>query len=87
MILPWKKHLKRIGALIVLGAVIVPIAAYLVGGTVVGPYQGDGGLTGYLGAIYLSAWRGERAALTLILTPLAVFATWLTALWLLRYER
>ena len=84
MIPPWKKTLIRIGALLVVGAVIVPIMAYLVGGTIVGPYEGNSGLAGYLGTIYLSTWHGERAALTLILSPLLIIAIWLTALWLFR---
>ena len=84
MIPQWKRNLIRIVALLVIGAVIVPIVAYLVGGTIVGPYEGNGGLTDYLGTIYLSAGRGERAALTLILTPLLIVAIWLTALWLFR---
>lgn len=74
-------------ALLVTGAVIIPIGAYLVGSYVVGPYEGDGGMAGYLGAIYLSAWRGERAALTLILAPLLIVMAWLIGLRLFRRGR
>jgi len=81
---PWKKTLLRSGTLLVIGAVLIPVIAYLVGGAIVGPYEGNGGLAGYLGTIYQSTWHGERAALMLILAPLLVVAAWMTALWLLR---
>jgi len=84
---PWKKRLMSILALLLTGAVIIPVVAYLVGGYVVGPYAGDGGLAGYLGAIYLSAWHGERAALTLILTPILIVMVWLIGLRLFRRGR
>lgn len=80
----WKKRLQTLLALLVTGAVIIPVAAYLVGGAAVGPYEGEGGLAGYLGTIYRSALRGEQAALTLILTPLLITTIW----WLsLRFAR
>lgn len=77
MTLPWKKRLIRIGALLLTGAIVVPAGAYIIGSTVIGPYEGNAGLAGYLGTIYLSAWRGERAALILILGPLLIVITWL----------
>jgi hypothetical protein len=83
----WKKRLMNILALLVTGAVILPVGAYLVGGYIVGPYEGNSGLAGYLGTIYLSAWRGEQAALTLILAPLLIVAVWLIGLRLYRRGR
>jgi len=83
----WKKRLMNILALLVTGAVIIPVCAYLVGGYIVGPYEGNSGLAGYLGTIYLSAWRGERAALTLILAPMLIVAVWLIGLRLYRHDR
>ena len=72
----WKKRLIGLGSLLLTGAVILPVTAYLVGSVIVGPYAGDSGLAGYLGTIYLSALRGEQAALTLILTPLLIALIW-----------
>ncbi len=82
----WKKILIRIAALLFAGAVIIPVMAYLVGGTIVGSYEGNGGLAGYLGTIYLSTWHGERAALMLILAPLLIVVIWLTALRIFRHS-
>ena len=63
---------------------MVPVVAYLVGGMAVGPYEGDGGLAGFLGSIYQSAGRGEQAALTLILSPVLIVSAWQLSLWLYR---
>ena len=82
MTLLWKNRLKRTGALLLTGALFVPIAAYLIGSYIIGPYEGNGGLAGFLGTIYLSAGRGERAALVLILAPLLIVTVWQIGLWL-----
>jgi len=74
-------------ALLVTGAVFIPAGAYLVGRFVIGPYEGDHGLAGYLETIYWSAWHGEQLALMLILGPLLIAATWLIGLRISRYKR
>lgn len=79
-----KKRLTRVAALLLTAIVFIPAAGYLIGSTIVGPYEGDGGLAGYLGTIYLSAMRGERAALTLILSPLLIVVIWQISLLLFR---
>jgi len=79
-----KKRLTRVAALLLTAIVFIPAAAYFIGSTVVGPYEGAGGLAGYLGEIYLSAMRGERAALTLILSPLLIVIIWKISLLLFR---
>ncbi len=84
MTVPWKQSLMNVLALLVTGAVFIPIVAYLIGGYIVGPYEGENGLAGYLEVIYLSAGHGERAALTLILTPLLIVIAWLIGLRLFR---
>lgn len=80
----YKKHLKGIGLLILCATVFIPVLGYVVGSAVVGPYEGDGGLPGYLGTIYVSALRGERAALTLLFAPGLIVIVWLVGLWLFR---
>lgn len=77
----WKKCLTALVALITVAAVIIPVIAYFIGGYMVGPYEGDGGLTNYLGTIYVAAGQGERAALTLILAPMLMVMIWL-GVWL-----
>jgi len=67
--------------------VIIPVVAYFIGGYMVGPYEGDGGLVSYLGAIYVAAGRGERAALTLLLAPMLVIMIWVGGWWVLRRNR
>jgi|GEM_PF-1278629 hypothetical protein len=80
----WKNRLRQIAVLLLTGAFFVPVSAYLVGSYVVGPYEGDGGLMGYLSTIYLSAWHAEQAALMLILSPLLIVMSWKICLWLSR---
>lgn len=82
-----RKRLTNILALLVTGAVIIPVGGYLVGSYVVGAYEGENGLAGYIGTLYLAAFRGEKAALILILTPLLVAGSWLIGLWLFRRNR
>lgn len=84
---PSKKRLTGIVLLLLTALVFIPVAAYVVGGMVVGPYEGDSGLTGYLGTIYQSAMRGERAALTLILSPLIIVLVWQIGLMLFRHRQ
>jgi len=83
----WKKRLTRFAALLVTGAVIIPVGAYLVGSVVVGPYEGENGLAGYLGTIYLAALGGERAALILILSPWLIVIVWKVGLQFVRRGR
>jgi integral membrane sensor domain MASE1 len=80
----WKNRLRQIAVLLLTGAFFVPVTAYLVGSFVVGAYEGDGGLMGYLSTIYLSAWHAEQAALILILAPLLIIMSWQIGLWLSR---
>jgi len=82
-----RKRLTNLLALVVTGATIIPVGAYLVGSYVVGPYEGEYGLAGYLGSIYLAAWQGEKAALILLLAPILAVGAWMIALWLYRPNR
>lgn len=87
MIPMWRKRLTNLLALFVTGAAIIPLGGYLVGLFVIGAYEGENGLAGYLGSIYLAAWQGEKAALILILAPILVVGVWMIALWLYRPNR
>jgi len=58
------------------GGLLVPIAGYLVGKRVIGAYEGQRGLTDYLGSIYAAAGRGEVMAWWLLLAPALVAAVW-----------
>ena len=73
--------------LVLMSLIIVPICAYLVGGLIVGPYEGDGGLAGYLGEIISRAFIGERSALILMLTPAILISIWSFVIWLGRRQR
>ena len=66
---------------------IVEVVALFVGLFVIGPYEGEYGLAGYLGSIYLAAWQGKWTALVLILAPLLTVGAWLAGLWLYRRDR
>ena len=76
------------GALIlVLGAIIAPVAVYLFGVLLIAPYEGDGALLGFLGDVYGDAAAGEAAAWGLLLSPAALILTWWVVIWLWRRGR
>jgi hypothetical protein len=66
------------------GAVLVPVAAYVAGGRLVGPYAGPRGLASYLGSIYADAFSGRPQALLLLLGPLLCMGIWELRGWLCR---
>lgn len=62
--------------IILLGCVALPIAAYVIGGRLAGPYAGPRGLASYLGAVYQDAARGRPLAIALLFGPLLCVAVW-----------
>jgi hypothetical protein len=66
------------------GVVLIPIATYVTGGRVVGPYAGTRGLASYLGSVYADAARGRPLALALLFGPLLAVMVWPLRAWLLR---
>lgn len=60
----------------VAGPLLVPVAAYVAGRRIAGPYAGARGLESYLGTIYADALRGNPLALAIVLGPLLVAITW-----------
>ena len=69
------------GALLLTGTIVVPMCAYVVGVTVIGPYAGNGGLLGYLAAIWRGIGAGDAAALSIALAPTLLTLTWWITVW------
>ena len=69
------------------GALLVPLAVYLFGSTLMGPYEGDGGLVGFLATVYADLLRGRPGALALVLSPTVFFALWWLIFRLVRRRR
>jgi hypothetical protein len=72
----WRRSLRSLLLVIAAGAVIAPVVVYLFGVTVFAPYEGQGGLPGFLGSVYGSALAGSSAAWVLLLSPAALWLTW-----------
>ena len=68
------KHWLSILLLCLIG---VPVAVYLVGGLIVGPYEGEGGILGMVGTIYADALTGHLSAWVLLSSPLLLVAIWM----------
>lgn len=73
------RALKSIGWLLgslALGWLALPALAYALGRRVIGPYEGSRGLASYAGSIYAAAGAGQPLALTMVFSPLLIFAIW-----------
>lgn len=79
-----KRSWILLAVLLAAGLVVFPVAAYVIGGRVVGPYAGPRGLASYLGAIYADAGRGSPLALLMLAGPLVGLGAWPVRSWLLR---
>jgi len=66
------RELTIAGVLLIIGLVAVPIAVYFVGQTVVGPYEGDGGLLGLLGQVWTEFFDFQLGAWILVLSPFVI---------------
>jgi hypothetical protein len=69
---------------LIVGALLLPIAAYVGGTHLVAPYEGAHGLGSFFGAIYADAARGHPLALSLLLGPVLVVVIWKMNGWLWR---
>lgn len=58
------------------GALLAPVAVYLFGSTVMGPYEGDGGIGSFTAGVFAAAADGKPGALALLLSPAALVLTW-----------
>lgn len=54
----------------------VPLIIYATGGLIVGPYEGEGGITGLMSAIYGDALTGHLTAILLLFSPLLLIGIW-----------
>ena len=78
---------KRWSSIIFLCLIGVPLVIYLVGGLIVGPYEGENGLPGMMTSIYSDALSGHLSALILLFSPLLLIAIWLACGQLQRITR
>lgn len=69
-------RLRTAGLALLLSFLIVPVCAFVGGLIVVGDYEGQSGLLGYMGAIYGDALRGRWLAWMLILAPILIVGLW-----------
>lgn len=70
--------------LVVFGLVVLPALAFAVGQVIIGPYEGDNGLAGYITVIYQALGEGSAVAVIMVCTPLVVVLMWWALLWLMR---
>lgn len=70
------RSLLLFAVLSLLGVLLAPLVVYWFGSTVMGPYEGDSGLSGFLASIYSAAWAARPGALALILSPAGLLLTW-----------
>lgn len=82
-----RRRLYAIAALLIAGAILAPVAVYVFGVNLIAPYEGDGGMLGFLGSVYGEALNGKAAAWGLILSPAAFVLTWWAVYRLIRAGR
>ena len=81
---PLAARIRTGGLALLLSIVLVPVCAYIGGSLVVGDYEGQSRLLGYLVAIFGDAWRGRWLAWILILAPVLLVAIWTPVVWAVR---
>ena len=64
--------------------VLVPVCVYGIGSLLLGPYEGDNGLPGFMGSLYGDALTGGLAAWLLLTSPLLLVAIWVLVIRLRR---
>lgn len=69
--------------LLLFAFVVLPIAAYVAGGAMAGPYSGPRGLASYLQHIYADAASGRPLALALLFGPVLAALVWPFFIWLI----
>jgi hypothetical protein len=67
----YKKEAILAAVLVGFGLLVLPLAIYMVGGQIVGPYEGEG-VWGLAVVIWQALSRGQSAAWILVLSPYAV---------------
>ena len=71
-----KFDIKRWSLFLLACLILVPILIYISGGLLVGPYEGDSGLSGLVSNIYGDALSGKLSALFLLLSPMLLVLVW-----------
>lgn len=84
---PLRRRLYRVASLLIAGAILAPVAVYIFGVSLIAPYEGDGGVMGFLGSVYGDALGGKAAAWALLLSPVAFVLTWWAVYRLIRAGR
>ncbi len=71
-----RHRIYRIGTLLGLSALVVPVLIYVAGRALVGPYEGPLGMLGLIGHIYSDASLGQVSAWFLLLSPALILLVW-----------
>ena len=66
--------------LIFLSTIVIPVLAYLLGGWLVGPYEGKFGMLGFFFSIYSDALQAKLAPWIMLLATPAIVLIWHLAL-------
>jgi len=74
--LPGARRLALLLLVAASGPLLLPVAAYVAGGRLIGPYAGARGLASYLESIYGAALAGGPLALAVVLGPVLVVLAW-----------
>jgi hypothetical protein len=61
---------------------LVPPLIYLSGGLLVGPYEGESGLSGLVTSIYGDALSGKLSTWFLLISPMLLVLIWLACAWM-----
>lgn len=70
------RHLLAILILGLAGWLALPVAGYMAGKRVIGPYEGRLGLRDYVDSIHAGVDRGEPLAWLIVLAPLLIGLVW-----------
>jgi hypothetical protein len=63
----------------------VPLLVYVLGGLLVGPYEGENGILSFMGSIYVDALTAHFSAWFLLFSPLLLAGIWIAVLKLRQY--
>ena len=61
---------------------LVPPLIYLSGGLLVGPYEGESGLSGLIMSIYGDALSGKVSTWFLLISPMLLVLIWIGCAWM-----
>jgi len=74
---PLRRWVLLVLSLLAAGLVLLPLAVYVFGQQVVGPYEGSGGIIGFTGSIYAGLLRAEASAWLLVASPALLATCWI----------